>query len=93
MSRKGHAYTYTQNTCVWHAYIHTQMHRYMHTHVIELHTYIHTYILTYLLCKLNSGITGGEEDGVSHEDVDNASLYSQPDEVWKVEYICMCTHI
>lgn len=27
------------------------------------------------------GITGGEEDGVNNEDVDNASLYTQPEDI------------
>lgn len=28
------------------------------------------------------GITGGEEDGVDNTGVDNASLYSQPEDIW-----------
>ncbi|EKX55113.1 hypothetical protein GUITHDRAFT_149826 [Guillardia theta CCMP2712] len=36
------------------------------------------------LLEMELGITGGEEDGVNNENVDNASLYSQPDEVWQV---------
>jgi len=36
----------------------------------------------WLTCNL--GITGGEEDGVNNEDVDNASLYTQPEDIWKV---------
>lgn len=36
------------------------------------------------LLEMELGITGGEEDGVDNTHVDNASLYSQPDEVWKV---------
>ena len=27
------------------------------------------------------GITGGEEDGVNNEDVDNNSLYTQPEDI------------
>jgi len=34
--------------------------------------------------EMEIGITGGEEDGVNNEDVDNASLYTQPDEVYDV---------
>lgn len=30
------------------------------------------------------GITGGEEDGVNNEDVDNASLYTQPEDIWDI---------
>jgi fructose-bisphosphate aldolase class II len=36
-----------------------------------------------LLLEVELGITGGEEDGVNNEDVDNAALYSQPEDVWK----------
>jgi fructose-bisphosphate aldolase class II len=31
------------------------------------------------------GITGGEEDGVNNESVDNASLYTQPEDIY--EYV------
>jgi fructose-bisphosphate aldolase class II len=31
--------------------------------------------------EVEIGVTGGEEDGVDNSDVDNASLYSQPEEV------------
>jgi len=34
--------------------------------------------------EMEIGITGGEEDGVNNEDVDNASLYTQPEEVYDV---------
>lgn len=34
--------------------------------------------------EMEIGITGGEEDGVNNEDVDNASLYTQPEDIWKV---------
>jgi fructose-bisphosphate aldolase class II len=34
--------------------------------------------------EMELGITGGEEDGVNNEGVDNALMYSQPDEVWRV---------
>lgn len=30
------------------------------------------------------GITGGEEDGVNNEDVDNNSLYTQPEDIWEI---------
>src|SRR3954451_15556656 len=30
------------------------------------------------------GITGGEEDGVNNEDVDNASLYTQPEDIYMI---------
>ncbi len=33
--------------------------------------------------EIELGITGGEEDGVNNEDVDNALLYTQPEEVCK----------
>lgn len=36
------------------------------------------------LLEMELGITGGEEDGVNNEGVDNASMYSQPEEIWKV---------
>ncbi|CAI4215221.1 unnamed protein product [Parascedosporium putredinis] len=34
--------------------------------------------------EMEIGITGGEEDGVNNEDVDNNSLYTQPEDIWKV---------
>merc|ERR1719453_408705 len=34
--------------------------------------------------EMELGITGGEEDGVNNENVDNDSLYTKPDEVWQV---------
>lgn len=36
------------------------------------------------LLEMELGITGGEEDGVNNEDVDNEKLYSQPEEVDQV---------
>jgi fructose-bisphosphate aldolase, class II len=30
------------------------------------------------------GITGGEEDGVNNEDVDNNSLYTQPEDIYNI---------
>ena len=36
------------------------------------------------LLEMELGITGGEEDGVNNEHVDNDSMYSTPDEVWQV---------
>jgi len=35
------------------------------------------------LLEVELGITGGEEDGVDNTDVDNASLYSQPEDIWE----------
>lgn len=29
-------------------------------------------------------VTGGEEDGVNNEDVDNNSLYTQPEDIWNI---------
>jgi len=37
-----------------------------------------------LWLEMEIGITGGEEDGVDNTDVDNAKLYTQPDEVFDV---------
>lgn len=34
--------------------------------------------------EMEIGITGGEEDGVNNEDVDNASLYTQPEDIWDI---------
>jgi len=34
--------------------------------------------------EMEIGITGGEEDGVDNTDVDNASLYTQPEDVYDV---------
>lgn len=36
------------------------------------------------LLEMELGITGGEEDGVDNSNVDNDSMYSQPDEIWSV---------
>ncbi len=33
------------------------------------------------LLEMEIGITGGEEDGVNNEHVDNASLYTQPQDI------------
>ena len=30
------------------------------------------------------GITGGEEDGVDNTGADNASLYTQPEDIWDI---------
>ncbi|KAK1750167.1 hypothetical protein QBC47DRAFT_394724 [Echria macrotheca] len=35
--------------------------------------------------EMEIGITGGEEDGVDNTGVDNASLYTQPEDIWKIE--------
>lgn len=37
-----------------------------------------------LWLEMEIGITGGEEDGVDNTGVDNASLYTQPEDVWDV---------
>merc|ERR1719238_257623 len=37
-----------------------------------------------LTLEMELGITGGEEDGVDNSDVDNALLYTQPEEVYAV---------
>jgi fructose-bisphosphate aldolase class II len=37
-----------------------------------------------LWLEMEIGITGGEEDGVNNEDVDNASLYTQPEDIWEI---------
>ncbi|GBB92784.1 hypothetical protein RclHR1_20550002 [Rhizophagus clarus] len=37
-----------------------------------------------LLLEMEIGITGGEEDGVDNSGVDNASLYTQPEDIWDV---------
>jgi len=34
--------------------------------------------------EMEIGITGGEEDGVNNEHVDNNSLYTQPEDIWNV---------
>ncbi|WVR04966.1 fructose-bisphosphate aldolase [Kwoniella sp. DSM 27419] len=34
--------------------------------------------------EMEIGITGGEEDGVDNSSVDNASLYTQPEDIWDV---------
>ena len=36
------------------------------------------------LLEMEIGITGGEEDGVNNEHVDNASLYTQPEDIWDI---------
>ena len=36
------------------------------------------------LLEMEIGITGGEEDGVNNESVDNASLYTQPQDIWEI---------
>ncbi|KAI8817721.1 fructose-bisphosphate aldolase, class II [Fimicolochytrium jonesii] len=36
------------------------------------------------LLEMEIGITGGEEDGVNNEDVDNNSLYTQPEDIWDI---------
>jgi len=35
--------------------------------------------------EMEIGITGGEEDGVDNTGVDNASLYTQPEDIWQIE--------
>ncbi|KAI3627872.1 FBA1 [Malassezia furfur] len=34
--------------------------------------------------EMEIGITGGEEDGVNNENVNNASLYTQPEDIWDI---------
>lgn len=34
--------------------------------------------------EMEIGITGGEEDGVDNTNADNASLYTQPEDIWDV---------
>ncbi|KAL2760082.1 hypothetical protein ACRALDRAFT_1059996 [Sodiomyces alcalophilus JCM 7366] len=34
--------------------------------------------------EMEIGITGGEEDGVNNEDVDNNALYTQPEDIWAI---------
>lgn len=34
--------------------------------------------------EMEIGITGGEEDGVNNESVENSSLYTQPSDIWDV---------
>jgi len=34
--------------------------------------------------EMEIGITGGEEDGVDNSEVDNASLYTQPEDIWTI---------
>jgi fructose-bisphosphate aldolase class II len=36
------------------------------------------------MIEMEIGITGGEEDGVNNEDVDNASMYTQPEDIWAI---------
>lgn len=38
-----------------------------------------------LWLEMEIGITGGEEDGVDNTGVDNASLYTQPEDIWEVQ--------
>jgi len=37
--------------------------------------------------EMEIGITGGEEDGVDNTGVDNASLYTQPEDIWQIEKV------
>lgn len=34
--------------------------------------------------EMEIGITGGEEDGVNNEGVDNSALYTQPEDIWDI---------
>ncbi|KAL1924689.1 uncharacterized protein VTP21DRAFT_4343 [Calcarisporiella thermophila] len=36
------------------------------------------------LLEMEIGITGGEEDGVNNESVENAALYTQPEDIWDI---------
>jgi len=42
-----------------------------------------------MLLEMELGITGGEEDGVNNEDVDESELYTKPEEVWEVQKALM----
>ncbi|EDQ84407.1 uncharacterized protein MONBRDRAFT_39295 [Monosiga brevicollis MX1] len=46
-------------------------------------SYLKRFAKINMLLELELGITGGEEDGVDNTDVDNNSLYSQPEDVWE----------
>lgn len=35
--------------------------------------------------EMEVGLTGGEEDGVNNENVDNSSLYTQPEDIWEIQ--------
>jgi fructose-bisphosphate aldolase class II len=37
-----------------------------------------------LFLEMEIGITGGEEDGVNNENVDNAALYTQPEDIYEI---------
>ncbi|KAI8336512.1 fructose-bisphosphate aldolase [Chlamydoabsidia padenii] len=37
-----------------------------------------------LWLEMEIGITGGEEDGVNNEGVDNNALYTQPEDIWEI---------
>src|ERR1044072_9708788 len=37
-----------------------------------------------LLLEMEIGVTGGEEDGVDNSGVDNAALYTQPEDIWDI---------
>jgi len=43
-----------------------------------------------LWLEMEIGITGGEEDGVDNTGVDNASLYTQPEDVYDVYKTPQC---
>jgi len=45
--------------------------------------YLERFAKINMLLEIELGITGGEEDGVDNTDVDNSSLYSQPEDIWK----------
>lgn len=34
--------------------------------------------------EMEIGLTGGEEDGVNNEGVDNAALFTQPEDIWEI---------
>ncbi|KAG5645280.1 Fructose-bisphosphate aldolase 1 [Asterophora parasitica] len=46
--------------------------------------YFHRLAAVGLFLEMEIGITGGEEDGVDNTGVDNASLYTQPEDVYEV---------
>ncbi|KAI8461666.1 hypothetical protein BY996DRAFT_8550337, partial [Phakopsora pachyrhizi] len=37
-----------------------------------------------LWLEMEIGITGGKEDGVNNENADDASLYTQPEDIWEI---------
>lgn len=46
--------------------------------------YMEAFAAINLGLEMELGITGGEEDGVNNEDVNQEDLYSKPEEIWQV---------